>query len=159
MGETVYAQNYSEGPRWVEAVVIKITGPVSYVAQPVGGTFCRHIDQLRQRFPRNADCVPGGASESGVTEDQIPEADLREGDRSTQMGDVEEPFESPSSEPLAVTGEDGPEAVTEEGGSPPGVEVAEQAPVRRSSRVRTRPKYLDDFIHALLCSYLRGGGV
>uniref|UniRef100_A0A3B3B4L9 Gypsy retrotransposon integrase-like protein 1 n=1 Tax=Oryzias melastigma TaxID=30732 RepID=A0A3B3B4L9_ORYME len=56
-GENVFVRNYSYGPKWIPAVVLGSSGPVSYnVSIGNGGTMKRHVDQVRARLQ---DIVPG----------------------------------------------------------------------------------------------------
>lgn len=51
LGDTVYSKAYSRGqPKWVPAIVVQKTGPVSYLVQLDDTiTVKRHLDQLRKR--------------------------------------------------------------------------------------------------------------
>ncbi|XP_061892151.1 uncharacterized protein K02A2.6-like [Entelurus aequoreus] len=47
--EPVLARNYSTGPRWVPATIVKRSGPVSYTVSTAAGlVWKRHVDQLLQ---------------------------------------------------------------------------------------------------------------
>ena len=48
IGQTVWARNFREGPRWVRAVVSDRSGPVSFIViLENGNLWRRHIDHLR----------------------------------------------------------------------------------------------------------------
>ena len=51
LGDTVYSKAYGRGqPKWVPAIVVQKTGPVSYLVQLDDTTTVkRHFDQLRKR--------------------------------------------------------------------------------------------------------------
>lgn len=52
--DKVYARNYHGSKKWMEAKVIRSTGPVSYVVETTTGIrLRRHVDQLRRRFPEH----------------------------------------------------------------------------------------------------------
>ena len=65
-GDTVYAQNFGTGQKWIPAVVQEVTGPVSFLVKFQDGRLIRrHQDHLRRR-------VPNDESEKAVSDD-IPE--------------------------------------------------------------------------------------
>ena len=51
LGDTVYSKAYGRGqPKWVPAIVVQKTGPVSYLVELDDTTNVkRHLDQLRKR--------------------------------------------------------------------------------------------------------------
>lgn len=52
--DKIYARNYHGSKKWMEAKVIRSTGPVSYVVETTTGIrLRRHVDQLRRRFPEH----------------------------------------------------------------------------------------------------------
>ena len=72
--DKVYARNYRGSKKWIEAKVIKITGPVSYVVETTAGVLLRrHIDQLRRRFPEDQSAE---TDEDGHDNEPIPIVDL-----------------------------------------------------------------------------------
>ncbi|XP_033014676.1 uncharacterized protein K02A2.6-like [Lacerta agilis] len=136
-GDPVYTKNYGSGPAWIPATVSRPTGPVSYEVEVDGtGSLRRHVDQLRQRWPvqedelstREVEQLPGQVNrEPAVT--HPPEAvEVQMGDR--EAGPVEA---ERGTEPRLEVEE------TQAGGSP------RESELRRSQRVRTRPRYLKDF--------------
>ena len=49
-GETVYAQNFGQGQRWIPGVIQEVTGPVSFLVRLDGNRIVRkHLDHLRRR--------------------------------------------------------------------------------------------------------------
>ncbi|XP_033005510.1 uncharacterized protein K02A2.6-like [Lacerta agilis] len=136
-GDPVYTKNYGAGPVWIPATVSRPTGPVSYEVEGDGtGSLRRHVDQLRQRWPVRED---GSATReveqsSGLVSRELaatrpPEA------VEVQMEDSEaRPVEVESGTEQRLEVEE-----TQVGGSPL------ESELRRSQRVRTRPRYLKDF--------------
>lgn len=52
VGDSVYARNFTEGPRWRRAEVIKVKGPVSYIVRMANGDMHHgHRNQLRRAWP------------------------------------------------------------------------------------------------------------
>uniref|UniRef100_A0A8C8DZH6 Gypsy retrotransposon integrase-like protein 1 n=1 Tax=Oryzias sinensis TaxID=183150 RepID=A0A8C8DZH6_9TELE len=129
-GNKVFIRNYSYGPKWIPAVVLDSSGPVSYnVSIGNGRTMKRHVDQVRARLQ---DTVPGEPEadrklcEDGETV-AVDDAHLCV-DSTTQLSSDE------SRDPTPVT----PPRV------PPESPVA---PVlRRSQRERHLPGHLKDFV-------------
>ena len=113
----------------------------------------RYIDQLRQRFPANADC-------------QAALAEPREFERIPKStSEFKAPPQTSDTDP--VPAEDVGEPSTPSPVEIPEVPAAEataaaapqtQASLRRSMRIRMVPKYLEDYVQAIVCSYLRGEG-
>lgn len=68
LDDKVYAKNYTSGAKkWIEAVVTKITGPLSYVVQTSTGKQMRkHADQLRVRY-----------NTSTTSSNELPAMDIR----------------------------------------------------------------------------------
>ena len=150
----MYARNYSGGARWIEATIIKSTGPMSYLVQAREGQLLRrHVDQLKKRFPVNAEQQRAQAefSEEVETYESAPEYNRDPEQSSHQSVTTEGDSESPP--PPAENGLPDQPDITHESPSP-----SSQPPLKRSTRVRTAPKYLEDFIHSLWRSYLRGEG-
>lgn len=55
-GETVYAQNFGTGQKWMPAVVQEVTGPVSFLVKLQDGRLIRcHQDHLRRRISEGED--------------------------------------------------------------------------------------------------------
>lgn len=136
-GDEVYTRNYSHGPRWIPAVVVDNTGPVSYTVQTGDGRVIRrHVDQMRKRH------TIGGSE--------------------TRMSDwTEEPTSFPvSGTALEALPADSnvPTSVREEVSASETVQAhpsvgekkqrgADPLPVlRRSERTKQTPTYLKDFV-------------
>ena len=76
INDKVYARNYYGPERWVEARVIKATGPVSYVVETRSGTqLRRHIDQLRKRYPGNQ-VGQSEEAQGDISDESVPIEDL-----------------------------------------------------------------------------------
>ena len=54
-GQSVWAQNYRPGEKWLPGVVMEKVGPVSYRVEVQGQIWRRHVDQLLQREERAGD--------------------------------------------------------------------------------------------------------
>ena len=54
-GQSVWAQNYRPGEKWLPGVVLEKVGPVSYRVEVQGQVWRRHVDQLLQREERAGD--------------------------------------------------------------------------------------------------------
>ena len=54
-GQSVWAQNYRPGEKWLPGVVMERVGPVSYRVEVQGQVWRRHVDQLLQREERVGD--------------------------------------------------------------------------------------------------------
>lgn len=51
-GDPVFAKNFASGQRWLAGVIVRSSGPKSYVIElPDGRTIRRHVDQIRARSP------------------------------------------------------------------------------------------------------------
>lgn len=65
VAETVLVRNYSRGAKWLPGVIVKRTGPVSFLIKlPDGQVWRRHRDQMRKSNVRLE------------MEPQLPEADV-----------------------------------------------------------------------------------
>ena len=74
-GETVYAQNFGTGQKWVPAVVQEVTGPVSFLVKLRDGRLIRrHQDHLRRRVSDNEDERPEPSDIPEVLVDAAPTA-------------------------------------------------------------------------------------
>ena len=71
-GDHVYARNYSIGPTWLPGIILKQTGPVSFVLKLERGyEWHRHADQLRKRLDTN-NSTKNTPSKSEDTEFDFP---------------------------------------------------------------------------------------
>ena len=76
INDKVYARNYYGPERWVEARVIKATGPVSYVVETRSGTqLRRHIDQLCKQYPGNQ-LGQSEEAQGDISDESVPIEDL-----------------------------------------------------------------------------------
>lgn len=74
-GETVYAQKFGTGQRWMPAVIQEVTGPVSFLVKLTDGQLIRrHQDHLRKRAP-----------DEGHDENPVPDISV---DVSPSIGDT-----------------------------------------------------------------------
>ena len=71
--QSVWARNFRDGPKWIQAEVSDRIGPLSYLVKlPSGETWRRHIDHLRAGLDKPSDndtCVNIG-SDTGMSTDQ-----------------------------------------------------------------------------------------
>ena len=81
-GENVLARNYSKGEKWVPAIVVAQTGPVSYTVQTKSDEIWRrHVDQLLSSTNTSdepdqvetQDYIPDIGSQEPTPEDSPPE--------------------------------------------------------------------------------------
>lgn len=54
-GQSVWAQNYRPGEKWLPRVVLEKVGPVSYRVEVQGQVWRWHVDQLLRREERAGD--------------------------------------------------------------------------------------------------------
>ncbi|KAI3356530.1 hypothetical protein L3Q82_017741 [Scortum barcoo] len=123
-GDKVFIRNYSYGPKFIPAVVMRSSGPVSYtVITGSGQVVKRHVDQVRARL---ADTAPSSE----------PENDLElvwDTDKETVDPVTSEKEEPPASEPV-------------EWGTPVLPDLTVERAVQRSERDRRLPAHLKDFV-------------
>ena len=50
LGSAVYARNYARGPKWVQGVVTKVLGRVTFIIETDHGLWRRHKNQLQPRL-------------------------------------------------------------------------------------------------------------
>ena len=73
-GETVYAQNFGTGSKWIPAVVQEVTGPVSFLVKLEDGRLVRrHLDHLRRRDGSTGALLPENSSSTQPEADVLPE--------------------------------------------------------------------------------------
>uniref|UniRef100_A0A803JUZ6 Gypsy retrotransposon integrase-like protein 1 n=1 Tax=Xenopus tropicalis TaxID=8364 RepID=A0A803JUZ6_XENTR len=128
-GNSVYARNYAMGPKWIPAVIVEATGPVSYKVKIADGRVIRrHVDQLRSRLGDNA-CpnTEGNHGQSGLQSDLTPLAFPEE--------------EIPAAEQTA----DVPERVPDNTEANLQGEVI-SVPLERPRRAIQKPRYLEDYV-------------
>eukprot|EP00079_Xenopus_tropicalis_P032197 XP_017945968.1 PREDICTED: uncharacterized protein LOC108645361 [Xenopus tropicalis] len=128
-GNSVYARNYAMGPKWIPAVIVEATGPVSYKVKIADGRVIRrHVDQLRSRLGDNA-CpnTEGNHGQSGLQNDLTP------------LAFPEEEI------PAAEQTEDVPERVPDNTEANLQGEVI-SVPLERPRRAIQKPRYLEDYV-------------
>ncbi|XP_055714392.1 uncharacterized protein K02A2.6-like [Phlebotomus papatasi] len=120
--DKVYARNFS-GDKWIKAVVLEVTGPVSYKVQLEDGTvWRRHINQLIERVEASPT----------ATADRPEEGTVASGSGSRVI-QIEETIQNPE-----VTTPEEPGEVSQ-----PETPLSE---LRRSGRERHPPSYLQDYV-------------
>ena len=73
IGQSVWARNFRDGPKWIQAEVSDCIGPLSYLVKlPSGETWRRHIDHLRAGLdkPSDNDTRVNIGSDTGMSTDQ-----------------------------------------------------------------------------------------
>ncbi|XP_029142078.1 uncharacterized protein K02A2.6-like [Protobothrops mucrosquamatus] len=90
VGDWVWTRNYGQGALWVAAVVVKVSGPLSYeVVLEDGRVIRQHIDQLRWRLANQS---LAQASQEGRMQgpcDSSPTEELARSNRTLTQGDGE----------------------------------------------------------------------
>lgn len=62
VGDAVFIRNYTHGEKWLEATIIEVTGPVSYITEVSSGQIAkRHVNQIRRRFV-DKKCIDGSST-------------------------------------------------------------------------------------------------
>jgi len=150
VGESVYAKNYGQGPKWLPGLVVGTEGSALFrVKHPDGRIVRRHLDQLRQCVDSTAaemepelddgHHVPARDTSSGSPEESTAQADSTESPHGTQ---------SPGTAPAATEDLDAEEpgtnnsgivldAATQERSSASG--DSQHQPLRRSARAKQPP--------------------
>ena len=91
MNDTVYAKNFSTGPKWLPGVITAVKGPLSYeVTLDDGHVIRRHVDHLKSRSPAT---TPDRTTSAGLPDDWLPDT-----------SPLESTAPSSSSEPTPSTG-------------------------------------------------------
>lgn len=125
-GDQVYTKNFGSGPIWVPGTVQKQTGPVSCtVALGNGQIVRRHIDQVRNRHV--------GLSEETLV---LEETSRKEGEELTSIVGVT--FSKDTN--VEQTEETTKEVLRSENPV-----VKDNVELRRSTRPKKTPRYLQDF--------------
>ena len=99
IGETVYAQNFGTGQKWMPAVVQEVTGPVSFLVKLQDSRLVRrHQDHLRRRIPDGEDEKPVSDDFPEILIDSFPVAPNCTDDGSTpeNPGPAADPTETPT---------------------------------------------------------------
>ncbi|XP_039887198.1 uncharacterized protein K02A2.6-like [Simochromis diagramma] len=126
-GDKVFIRNYSYGPKWIPAVIVRASGPVSYIVTIGSGqTVKRHVDQVRARVADTVPSTPDREVEPLLDKESVPECCLpSELDTSPQPPAMELPYAPETPAP----------------GDSSGTPV-----LRRSQRERRPPETLKDFV-------------
>ncbi|XP_039511288.1 uncharacterized protein K02A2.6-like [Pimephales promelas] len=136
-GDAVITRNFSHGPKWIPGFIIKRTGPVSYKVMLGGGSMVRrHVDQILassedRDWMEQKIMEPLGLSESSAVDVAASETSIPEetgGVPETNTQSVEKPVEMDFQPP-----------------GTPRQSLSAIAPVRRSLRTVSKPKYLKDY--------------
>ncbi|KAL3988098.1 5-hydroxytryptamine receptor 3 [Sarotherodon galilaeus] len=93
-GDKVFIRNYSYGPKWIPAVIVRASGPVSYIVTIGSGqTVKRHVDQVRARVADTVPSAPDREVEPLLDKEAVPECCLpSELDTSPQLPATELPY-------------------------------------------------------------------
>ena len=125
-GQRVMTRNYARGDKWMQGVVEKRTGPLSYHVRVDGGTVRRHTDQVITRQVKEE---TGDESEDNmgiqVEREEIQAEEVQQ-----------EPLQQDAERPVVMDRE---ELVPEDN------PVPEEPMLRRSGRDRKKPAWLEGF--------------
>ena len=124
-GQSVMTRNFSRGDKWIQGVVEKRTGPLSYHVRVDGGTVRRHTDQVITRQVKEE------------TEDDEDNSGIQMERKEFQSEVVQQdPLQQDAEHPVVVDRE---ETVPEDSAVP------EESVLRRSGRERRKPAWLEGF--------------
>ena len=129
-GQEVFIRNFGVGSRWISGVIVNSSGPLTWLIKLEDGkTITRHADHIRNWYIQNND-------------ETFQEFEKIEIDDNPQLpGSTVMPNQSnypQTTEPTEPTQD-------HDNSNSPSEEVSE-TPLRRSSRIRNRPKYLQDYV-------------
>ena len=137
MGEPVYVKNFAPGPKWLEAVIARKTGPLSYLVELARGNVQRrHVDQVLRR-----------TTSKPLELEQEEFHTIPRGGEQTDKPVVPptSPLTAPTPEPIVPASE--PITSSEPMPTEPALaELSGSTVLRRSTRTRTRPAKLQDFV-------------
>ena len=147
VGEPVNVKNFGPGPKWLAAVVARKTGPLSYEVEllETGQVQRRHLDQIIGRSVQNM-------APTTVLADSEPPVELP---RNTDSFNQEPALESAPLEGNGGEERTEPDETETTGNNANATETTRNAESstapslmmpRQSTRVRSRPGYLKDFI-------------
>lgn len=160
LGDTVWYRNYQKGNKWERGVVIKQTGPVTYLINNYYSTLQKHVDQLRMGYI-NTDVE----TDNGNLEKTLDNPVLNEHENNLEVPDNEKEIELQNKTLLSPTQLYSQPNISPEISNPPKTPTL-QAPqshenenenstntddlnptqrLRRSQRVRNPPPYLKDY--------------
>ncbi|XP_016335635.1 uncharacterized protein K02A2.6-like [Sinocyclocheilus anshuiensis] len=132
-GDDVLVRNYSYGPKWIPAVIVNSSGPVSYtVAVGSGQILKRHVDQIRIRHTETF---------QDSTQVTMPS------DGSSQLPEIPCFTETETVPEVDIPSQDTTTVVAKEKlHSPDKLETPAVPRLRRSSRERRPPIRLQDYV-------------
>ena len=150
VGDHIYARNYARGPKWLAGIIIKQSGPTSFLVKLTDGRVQhRHIDQilLSQSFKHTEDTLPGTDQhdtlvapkplQKPVPEDQTPPNSEPSQVNVEQNPDLSHPQLSDAKESSATS------SVSPEMSSVPSTVTASPSiTLRRSTRISVPPDRL-----------------
>jgi len=156
VGERVLARNYGGGQKWIPGQIKEVTGPVSYKVQIEGGILRKHVDQLLQDkhtvSRREEDCDDISDVEEVVDtshETNMGVMPIQErGHRRVSFGDCPtltppEPRKAVATVPENEVSSQGDVAGTVNVPVETVPEIAETTTVRRSTRPKSRPAWME----------------
>ena len=152
VGEPVMARDYRQQKKsWINAVVIKKLGPVTYLVQVGDLIWKRHIDQLRvidghllEHDDKFQDYMELDCPQLVADSLQFPELDEDQLEKDRAQTASLEDVKGNDKQEISFPGPSGvasPEIVSERGSN----EIS-LTPVRRSGRNRVRPRHLEDYV-------------
>ncbi|XP_032443207.1 uncharacterized protein LOC116735412 [Xiphophorus hellerii] len=139
-GDEVYVRNYSHGPKWVPAIILGGTGPVSYtVKMGDGRVMRRHVDQIKKRHVMQRDMDWAEARDAPQFPDDV-----------VTFGPVDSVAPSSGGKAFVESAAEAAQGHVPEG-DVTDVDIEQRTdptpPVlRRSERQRKAPPYLSDFL-------------
>ncbi|XP_023192425.1 uncharacterized protein K02A2.6-like [Xiphophorus maculatus] len=139
-GDEVYVRNYSHGPKWVPAIILEGTGPVSYtVKMGDGRVMRRHVDQIKKRHVMQRDMDWAEARDAPQFPDDV-----------VTFGPVDSVAPSSGGKAFVESAAEAAQGHVPEG-DVTDVDIEQRTdptpPVlRRSERQRKAPPYLSDFL-------------
>lgn len=138
VGETVLAQNFQQGPKWIPGTITQRVGPVTYRVLVQGKERKYHVDQLRSEPGERREKDTNRELEDFGPEHQrpnMPDADEREPEPGANAGEIEAEDQSDHGSPTptqrADAGNTGVEDQSEQGAP---------TPVRRYPERDRRPR-------------------
>ena len=129
-GQEVFIRNFGVGSRWISGMTLNSSGPMTWLIKLEDGkTVIRHADHIRRRYIQNND-------------ETFQEFEKNEINDNLQLLDS---TVMPNQSNYPQTAE--PTEPTQEldNSNSPSEEISE-TPLRRSSRIRNRLKYLQDYV-------------
>ena len=129
-GQEVFIRNFGVGSRWISGVIVNSSGPLTWLIKLEDGkTLIRHADHIRNRYVQNSDETFQELVKNEINDNlQLPDSTV-----------ILNQSNSPqTTEPTGPTQNiDNSNSLSEE---------VSETPLRQSSRIRNRPKYLQDYV-------------